>query len=109
VTGSLGEFSCAKGGYVGTRCGWFSDRSACYLAAGRPVVLQATGFENLLPTGKGLFAVAKVEEAVEAIRAIRRDYPRHAAAARGLAREFFDSDTVLARLLRDLGLAGHRG
>jgi hypothetical protein len=109
VTGSRGEFSCAKGGYVGTRCGWFSDRSACYLAAGRPVVLQATGFENLLPTGKGLFAVATVEEAAEAIRAIRRDYPRHAAAARGLAREFFDSDTVLARLLRDLGLAGYRG
>jgi hypothetical protein len=62
VTGSLGEFSCAKGGYVGTHCGWFSDRSACYLAAGRPVVLQATGFENLLPTGKGLFAVATVGE-----------------------------------------------
>jgi hypothetical protein len=109
VTGSLGEFSCAKGGYVGTRCGWFSDRSACYLAAGRPVVLQATGFENLLPTGKGLFAVATVEEAAEAIRAIRRDYPHHAAAARGLAREYFDSDTVLARLVHDLGLAGHRG
>src|SRR5262249_51184143 len=72
-------------------------------------VLQATGFENLLPTGLGLFAVATVEEAAEAIRAIRRDYPRHAAAARGLAREFFDSDTVLARLLRDLGLAGYRG
>ena len=49
VSGSLGEFSCAKGGYAGTRCGWFSDRSACYLAAGRPVVLQSTGFEDLLP------------------------------------------------------------
>jgi hypothetical protein len=103
VTGSRGEFSCAKGGYVGTRCGWFSDRSACYLAAGRPVVLQATGFEDLLPTGEGLFAVATVGEAAGAVRAVRRDYPRHAAAARGLAREFFDSDTILARLLRELG------
>jgi hypothetical protein len=105
VTGSVGEFSCAKGGYAGTRCGWFSDRSACYLAAGRPVVLQATGFEDLLPTGSGLFAVTTVAEAAEAIRAIRRDYPRHAAAARRLAREFFDSETVLARLLRELELS----
>ena len=56
VAGSAAEFSCAKGGYVGTRCGWFSDRSECFLAAGRPVVLQSTGFEDLLPTGKGLFA-----------------------------------------------------
>jgi hypothetical protein len=104
VAGSLGEFSCAKGGYAGTRCGWFSDRSACYLAAGRPVVLQATGFEDLLPTGKGLFAVATVEEAVEAGRAIRRDYSLHAAAARRLAREHLDSDKVLRRLLAEVGV-----
>src|SRR5262249_27761307 len=87
VTGSAGEFSCAKGGYVGTRCGWFSDRSACYLAAGRPVVLQATGFEDLLPTGRGLFAVRTAEEAAEAIRMIRADYHLHSLAARALARE----------------------
>jgi hypothetical protein len=104
VTGSLGEFSCAKGGYVGTRCGWFSDRSACYLAAGRPVVLQATGFEDLLPTGQGLFAVADVGEAAEAIRAIRQDYARHARAARSIAQEYFDSDKVLGRLLDEVGI-----
>jgi NTP pyrophosphatase (non-canonical NTP hydrolase) len=104
VTGSLGEFSCAKGGYVGTHCGWFSDRSACYLAAGRPVVLQATGFEDVLPTGKGLFAVATVEEAAEALRAIRRDYSLHSAAAHALARVHFDSDRVLRPVLAEAGI-----
>jgi hypothetical protein len=106
VMGSLGEFSCTKGGYAGTRCGWFSDRSACYLAAGRPVVLQATGFEDLLPTGRGLFAVRTVAEAAEAVKAIRRDYALHARAARSLAREHFDSDRVLGRLLADAGVGG---
>src|SRR5262249_37768651 len=85
VESSLGEFSCAKGGYVGTRCGWFSDRSACYLAAGRPVVLQSTGFEDVLPTGRGLFAVPTAAEAAEAVRAIRRDFALHCRAARALA------------------------
>jgi hypothetical protein len=101
VEHSRGEFSCAKGGYVGTRCGWFSDRSACYLAAGRPVVLQSTGFEDHLPTGEGLFAVATVEEAAEAVRAIRSDYERHAAAARRIAEEYFDSGLILAQLLAE--------
>jgi hypothetical protein len=109
VAGSLGEFSCAKGGYVGTCCGWFSDRSACYLAAGRPVVLQATGFEDLLPTGKGLFAVATLEEAVAAIRAVRRDYTAHSAAARELARAYFDADKILARLLVEAGVVSPQG
>jgi hypothetical protein len=106
VMGSVGEFSCVKGGYAGTHCGWFSDRSACYLAAGRPVVLQATGFEDLLPTGKGLFAVKTVEEAAEAVKAIRRDYAMHAAAARAIAREHFDSDRVVGRMLREAELGG---
>jgi hypothetical protein len=104
VFASTGEFSCAKGGYVGTRSGWFSDRSACYLAAGRPVVVQATGFEDVLPTGEGLFAVSTPEEAAEAIRAVRSDYSRHAHAARKIAREFFDSDVVLAEMLRQAGV-----
>ena len=99
VAGSLGEFSCAKGGYVGTRSGWFSDRSACYLAAGRPVVLQATGFEDVLPTGRGAFAVSSVDEAVAAIAEIRADYASHSAAARELAREFFDGERLLAGAL----------
>jgi hypothetical protein len=108
VEGSLGEFSCAKGGYVGTRCGWFSDRSGCYLAAGRPVILQATGFEELLPTGRGLFAVRTTEEAAEAIKSIRRDYGLHTAAARGIAREYFDGNRVIRRLLAEADIGGAR-
>src|SRR5262249_37298667 len=104
VAGSLGEFSCAKGGYVGTRGGWFSDRSGCFLAAGGPVVLQSTGFEDLLPTGRGLFAVSTVEEAAEALRAIRRDYDLHSGAARSIAAEYFDSDQLVGRLLKEAGL-----
>jgi hypothetical protein len=104
VCASAGEFSCAKGVYVETQGGWFSDRSACYLAAGRPVVVQATGFESLLPTGKGLFAVTTVEEAAEAIKAIRRDYSMHSAAARAIAAEYFDSDKLLSRLLAEAGI-----
>ena len=104
VAGSLAEFSCAKGGYVGTRSGWFSDRSACYLAAGRPVVLQATGFEDLLPTGAGAFAVRDVDEAVAALAAIRADYGHHSRAARRLAEEFFDAERLLARMLREAGV-----
>jgi hypothetical protein len=104
VTGSLAEFSCAKGGYVGTRCGWFSDRSSYYLAAGRPVVVQDTGFEELVPTGQGLFSVRTPEEAADAIKAIRRDYARHAWAARALAREHFDSDRILKNLLAEAGV-----
>lgn len=106
VTGSLAEFSCAKGGYVGTRSGWFSDRSACYLAAGRPVVLQATGFEDLLPVGDGAFAVRNVDEAAAAIAEIRGDYARHARVARELAHEFFDAERLLAAMLEQSGLPG---
>lgn len=105
VRGSLAEFSVAKGGYVATRSGWFSDRSACYLAAGRPVILQATGFEDVLPTGAGLFAVRDLDEAVEAARAVRADYPRHSRAAREIAREHLDADRVLRRMLAEAGLA----
>jgi len=104
VFASGGEFSVAKGGYVGTRCGWFSDRSACFLAAGRPVILQATGFEDVLPTGCGLFAVRDLDEAAAAIRAIRAEPLRHAEGAQRIAREYFDSDVVLARMLEVAGV-----
>lgn len=104
VAGSLAEFSCAKGGYVGTRSGWFSDRSACYLAAGRPVVLQATGFEDVLPVGEGAFAVRDMAEAAAAMAEIRGDYGRHSRAARELAHEFFDAEVLLARMLDESGL-----
>lgn len=104
VTGSRGEFSCAKGGYVGTHSGWFSDRSACYLAAGRPVVLQATGYEDVLPTGTGVIAVRTPEEAAAALAEIRGDYARHAAAAREIAREHFDGERLLGDALQLAGL-----
>jgi hypothetical protein len=105
VSQSLAEFSCAKGGYVGTRSGWFSDRSACYLAAGRPVVLQSTGFEDVLPTGAGAFAVSGVDEAAEAMARIRAEYEHHSRSARGLAAEFFDAERLLAGMLSAAGLA----
>lgn len=105
IAGSLAEFSCAKGGYVGTHSGWFSDRSACYLAAGRPVVLQATGFAALLPVGAGAFSVRDAGEAVAAMAEIRGDYARHARAARELAREFFDAERLLSTMLQRSGLA----
>ncbi len=85
------------------RSGWFSERSACYLAAGRPVVTQDTGFSDVLPTGEGLFAFDTTGQAVEAIRAINADYARHARAARAIAHDCFRAELVLARLLADLG------
>ena len=83
--GSRGEFSVAKNVYVATRSGWFSCRSVCYLAAGRPVVVQDTGFSELIPTGLGLLAFSTPEEAVSGIATVEADYPAHQAAARELA------------------------
>ena len=108
VVGSAGEFSCAKGVYVGTQCGWFSDRSACFLAAGRPAILQDTGFSDLLPTGEGLFAVRNVEEAAAALRKIRSDYEHHARVARTIAQEFFAAERVLRPLLERVGIHNPR-
>ena len=104
VRGSRAEFGLAKHGYIVSRCGWFSDRSACYLASGRPVVALDTGFGRVLPTGEGLFVVASVEDVVAAATAIRQDYAHHAAAAHELAREHLDARRVLARLLDRVGL-----
>jgi hypothetical protein len=103
IASSRGEFTVAKDQNVRLRSGWFSDRSATYLAAGRPVVTQETGFSELFPTGAGLFAFSTIEEAVEAIKAINADYPAHRRAATEIAHEFFDSDVVLSRLLDQLG------
>ena len=102
VQGSRGEIGVAKSGYVVSRCGWFSDRSACYLASGRPVVAQDTGFSNFVPVGEGLLAFDDEDGAVAAIEEIRHDYPRHARAASQLAKEYFDSDLVLMRILEQL-------
>lgn len=103
VQSSKGEFGVAKTGYVHSRCGWFSDRSVCYLASGRPVVAQETGFSALLPTGQGLLPFTTTDDAIAAIDQLNADYPRHARAARSLAETFFDSDKVLSRLLDRLG------
>jgi hypothetical protein len=104
IQGSRAEFGIAKSGYAHSRCGWFSDRSLCYLASGRPVLAQDTGFGRLLPTGKGLFMFRQTDDCLQAIESLRSDYTRHAAGARAIAEEFFDSDKVLARLLRQIGL-----
>jgi hypothetical protein len=101
---SRGEFTAAKDQNVRLRSGWFSERSATYLAAERPVVTQDTGFGNVLPTGAGLFSFATLEDAAEAIEAINGRYEHHRRAARAIAREWFDYRVVLARLLNDVGL-----
>jgi hypothetical protein len=103
IQGSKAEFGIAKSGYVAARCGWFSDRSVCYLASGRPVIAQDTGFGRFLPTGTGLFSFATSEDVLAAIEALQCDYVRHARAARAVAEEHFDSDRVLARLLNRIG------
>jgi GT2 family glycosyltransferase len=104
IARSRGEFTVAKDQNVRLRSGWFSDRSATYLAAGRPVVTQETGFSNILPTGEGLFAFSEMDEAAEAVERIDSDYARHRRTATALAEEYFSYDVVLTRFLADLGL-----
>jgi hypothetical protein len=99
VQGSKAEFGIAKSGYVVSRSGWFSDRSACYLASGRPAIAQDTGFARHLPTGEGLFCFSTIGDVASAIGRINRDYGRHSRAARAIAVEHFDSDRVLNQLL----------
>jgi len=99
ITSSRAEWSVAKNGYVMGRPGWFSCRSCCYLAAGRPVIVQDTGFSSVIPTGKGVLKFTNLEEAAEAIREVEADYKRHAEAARGIAAVYFDSEKVLKSLI----------
>src|SRR5262249_30513553 len=101
---SRGEFTVAKDLNIRLRSGWFSDRAACYLAAGRPAVEQDTGFGDVLPLGPGLHVFRTVEEAAQAIRAIEADYARARAHARDVARECFAADRVMGRLLDLCGL-----
>ncbi|MGH2978322.1 MAG: glycosyltransferase family 2 protein, partial [Solirubrobacterales bacterium] len=103
ITDSRGEYSVAKDQNVRLRTGWFSDRSATYLAAGRPVINQETGFSNVLPTGEGLFAFSTMDEILAAVEAINSDYARHARAAEEIAREYFAHDVVLGRMLEEVG------
>jgi len=99
------EFSVAKGMYVESRGGWFSDRSICYLASGKPVLAQDTGLEHLYPTGEGLLLFASLDEAAAGVEEIFANYERHSRAARALAEAHFDSDQVLIELLAKLGVA----
>jgi GT2 family glycosyltransferase len=105
ITRSNGEFTVAKDQNVRLRTGWFSERTATYLAAGRPVVMQDTGFGNVVPTGEGLFAFRDLDEATAAVETVRADPVRHRRAAMEVAREFFDSDVVLPALLDTVGMS----
>jgi hypothetical protein len=102
IGSSRGEFTVAKDQNIRLRSGWFSDRSASYLACGRPVVTQETGFSNILPTGVGLFGFSTLDEAEAAVARINDDYPRHSAAAAAIAREWFDYRIVLGAMLEHL-------
>jgi hypothetical protein len=104
ISGSRGEFTVAKDIYVRPNSGWFSDRSVCYLASARPVITMKTGFSRFYPAGEGLFEYSDTEVALAAIEAVNADYPRHSRAARRLAAEYFDSDAVIGRLMKDAGL-----
>ncbi|MGD9902582.1 MAG: hypothetical protein AB7U83_03845 [Vicinamibacterales bacterium] len=99
IAGSRGEFSVAVNLEVKTRSGWFSDRTAAYLASGKPAVVQDTGFSADLPCGEGLLAFTTVDEAAAAIAEVERDYPRHARAARRIAEQHLDARRIVARVL----------
>jgi hypothetical protein len=104
IVSSKGEFTVAKDQYARPLSGWFSERSACYLAAGRPVVTQDTGFGAVFPTGEGLFPFQTMDDILAAFDAIKSDYQRHSRAAREIAEEYFRAEKVLAKMLDDLGI-----
>ena len=99
IRDSAAEFMVAKNMYVETQSGWFSDRSSCYLASGKPVLAQDTGIRNLYPVGEGLLTFRSLDEAISGVEEICRNYGTHARAARALAEEYFDSDKVLRSLV----------
>jgi hypothetical protein len=103
IAHSRADFGIAKHAYIASRSGWFSDRSTCYLASGRPVLHQDTGFTDWLPAGEGVLAFSDVGEVVECIKCLDMDYARHARAARRMAEEHFEAATVIARMLDDAG------
>lgn len=104
IQNSLGEFTVAKEQYVRPVSGWFSDRSVCYLAAGRPVITQDTGFAKKIPTGTGLFAFRTQDEALSALETVAADYHHHAKAAQKIAHEYFGAERVLSKMLETAGL-----
>jgi hypothetical protein len=102
---SRGEFTVARDQYVRPHTGWFSDRTCCYLAAGRPVITQETGFSKFLPSGRGLFGFRTMDDALGAVDAIESDYAGHCRAARDLAAEYFAAEKVVGSLMERAGLA----
>jgi hypothetical protein len=104
ISASRGEFTVSKDLYVRTRSGWFSDRTACYLAAGRPVITQLTGFEKYIPSGNGLLGFDDADSAIDAIRIVNADYPKHVKAAREIATEYFDARKLLEEIAAKAGL-----
>ena len=102
IVSSKAEWSIAKNGYVEGQAGWFSCRSACYLAAGKPVIVQDTGFGAVLPVSEGILAFRTVEEAATAIHEVQHNYVRHAHAAYAIAEQYFDSSKVLNRLIDEV-------
>ena len=103
IRGSLADLGVAKDAYVASRGGWFSDRSTSFLASGRPVLHQETGFSEWLPTGAGVLAFCDLEQLVERVEELDRDYGRHARAARAIAEEHFEARTVLRGMLEAAG------
>ena len=101
---SRGEFTVAKDQNIRLRSGWFSDRSATYLAAGRPVITQDTAFDNILPTGQGLFSWADTRDILKAVDRINSDYTKHSRAATEIARTCFNYDVVLPKLLKEVAV-----
>jgi len=99
INGSRADCGIAKHAYVASRSGWFSDRATCYLASGRPVLHQDTGFDDWLPVGEGIFVFATVPEALDAIKELDANYALHARAARAVAEEHFEARTVIGRML----------
>jgi hypothetical protein len=101
---SRAEWTVAKDQNVRLRSGWFSERDACYLASGKPVIAQSTGFEKVLPCGEGLFAFSTMDEILAAIDVIESDYPRACRAARAVAEEHFEAASVCRRFIEDIAL-----
>jgi hypothetical protein len=104
VQGSRGEFSCVKPSCIKFQNGWVSDRTLCYLASGKPAVVQHTGPSSFLPSGEGMFRFQTMDDAVKALAAVNADYPRHCRAAREIAEAYFDAEKVLRDVLAHAGV-----
>jgi hypothetical protein len=104
IQGSRGEFTVARDQYVRPNTGWFSDRTACYLAAGRPVITQETGFSKFIPSGHGLFAFRTMDDILAAVDAIESNYPDHCCSASEIASEYFSAEKVVGSLMERAGL-----